>query len=132
MRKYIYPVIFQCEEDGYTVFVPDFEEIITEGDTFEEAYDMAIDAMGLAINSRLEEGIALPVPSKLHAINLQENQDKALIGFDYDEYLKRTDYKAVKKTITLPSWLNKEAKKAGINFSQTLQEALKIKLEKIL
>lgn len=61
-------------------------------------------------------------------IDLKENQFISLVGVDMIEYYKRNSNKSVKKTLTIPEWLNTMAEANNINFSQVLQEALKDKL----
>ncbi len=127
MNKMFYPAIFYKEEDGFWVSFPDFPECFTEGDNMEDAYKMAVEALGLAITSRKNENEALPVPTtpdKLHATD----GVLVIIEFDILEYCKKHNSKAVKKTLSIPEWMNEEAIAMGINFSQVLQEALMIKI----
>lgn len=128
MSKHFYPAVFRQEDDGYSITFPDLEGCITEGDTIEEAYEMAVDAIGLYLQPK--EGVfVFPGASNPKNITLSNDEFVVLIEFDELEYLKKHDAKAVKKTLTLPSWLNTKAEEAGINFSQTLQEALKDRLD---
>lgn len=127
MNKLFYPAIFHKEDDGFWVSFPDFPECFTEGDSMEQAYQMAFEALGLAITSRKEEGDVIPQPSDLSSINA-ENGIITLINFDMMEYLRKHNSKAVKKTLSIPEWLNEEALRLGVNFSQVLQEALMQKI----
>lgn len=127
MNKLFYPAIFHKEDDGFWVSFPDFPECFTEGDSMEQAYEMAFEALGLAITSRKEEGDVIPQPSDLSSINA-ENGIITLINFDMMEYLRKHNSKAVKKTLSIPEWLNEEALRLGVNFSQVLQEALMQKI----
>lgn len=123
MNKLFYPAIFHKEEEGFWVTFPDFPECFTEGDDMEQAYEMAVDALGLAITSRKEEKEELPIPSKPDEVDTQGGI-LTVITFDRMEYLKKHSSKAVKKTLSIPEWLNEEALRLGVNFSQVLQEAL--------
>jgi hypothetical protein len=76
------------------------------------------------------EHITFPEPSDVSTINIEDDATIVIIEFDMLAYKKRTNSKAVKKTLTIPEWLNEEATASGINFSQVLQEALMAKLEK--
>lgn len=129
MNKF-YPALFhKAEEGGFWVSFPDLPECLTEGDTMDEAYKMAVDALGLAITSRLEAGEELPSPSEPEQISSEsEGAYAVIVEFDSDEYRRRTGSHAVKKTLSIPSWLNEEAMAKGINFSAVLQEALKTQL----
>ena len=85
---------------------------------------MAVDALGLAITCRKEEGEKLPVPSLPDQIKVGNDAFLIIVEFDMLAYKKRTNSPAVKKTLSIPQWLNEEAMAIGINFSQVLQEAL--------
>ena len=125
MRKLFYPAIFHtAEEGGFWITFPDLPECMTQGDDMQNAYEMAVDALGLSISSRKKEGIEIPTPSKPHEINTSVDEYCVVIEFDMLAYQKRMNSKAVKKTLTIPEWLNEEALSLGINFSQVLQEAL--------
>ena len=130
MNKLFYPAIFHAaEEGGFWISFPDLPECITEGDNMEQAYEMAVDALGLALASRKEENQSIPVPSEPDSISTDPDSFLVVIQFDMDAYKKRTNSKAVKKTLTIPEWLNEEAMALDINFSQTLQEALLQKIQ---
>ncbi|MBD5444873.1 MAG: type II toxin-antitoxin system HicB family antitoxin [Lachnospiraceae bacterium] len=125
MCKLFYPAIFHtAEEGGFWITFPDLPECMTQGDDMQNAYEMAVDALGLAISSRKKEQMEIPTPSKPHEISTSVDEYCVVIEFDMHEYQKRTSSKAVKKTLTIPEWLNEEALSLGINFSQVLQEAL--------
>lgn len=125
MNKLFYPAIFHtAEEGGFWVTFTDIPECMTQGDDMQQAYEMAVDALGLALSSRKEEKQEIPVPSAPFQITTSANEYCVVIEFDMLAYQKRTNSKAVKKTLTIPEWLNEEATALGINFSQVLQEAL--------
>ncbi len=125
MKKLFYPAIFHKAEDGgFWITFPDMPECMTQGDDMQQAYEMAVDALGLAITSRQEEKTELPTPSEPYKILLEEGEFCVVIEFDLLAYKKRNNSKAVKKTLSIPEWLNEEATALGINFSQVLQEAL--------
>ena len=131
MKKLFYPAIFhKAEEGGFWITFPDIPECMTQGDDMQQAYEMAVDALGLAITSREEEGQEIPSPSEPYQITLDPDSFCAVIGFDMLAYKKRTNSKAVKKTLSIPEWLNEEATALGVNFSQVLQEALIQKITK--
>ena len=124
MTKYIYPAIFTKEEEGYLVCFPDLEKCYTRGDTLEEAIKMAEDVLSLVMYE-YERGLRMiPEPTPIKQIETKECEIVSLVMGDTLEYRKRYNNKAVKKTLTIPEWLNEEATAAGVNFSQVLQEAL--------
>lgn len=129
MNKLFYPAVFQVEEEGgYSVFFPDIEGCNTQGETVEEAYDMAFNALGLMLSYLKDNKLNIPEPSKPQDISLDINQYVVIIQFDMLEYLKKNESRAVKKTLSIPSWLNEAAIEHNINFSQVLQEALQNKI----
>lgn len=129
MNKLFYPAIFhKAEEGGFWVTFPDIPECMTQGDDMQQAYEMAVEALGLAITSRKEEKLELPPPSEPDRITTGTNEFCIIVEFDLLTYKKRTNSKAVKKTLSIPEWLNEEATALGINFSQVLQEALLLKI----
>ena len=128
MNKLFYPAIFHKDEDcGFWVSFPDFPECLTEGDDMEKAYEMAVSALGLAITCRKKEGDTIPKASSPESIDAEDGV-LVIVEFDMMEYQKKHNSKAVKKTLSIPEWLNEEAMAMGINFSQVLQEALMLKL----
>lgn len=131
MSKYIYPAVFspgEPEEGGYTVTFPDLPGCITEGDTIEEALHMAKDALGGHLYLMEEDKDNIPQSSKPDSVQLEAGEFVSLIQANTDFVRERIRNKAINKTVTLPKWLNDEAAQEGINFSQTLQDALKEKL----
>lgn len=129
MNKMFYPAVFHQDsgETGFWVSFPDFPECFTEGENIEQAYEMAVEALGLAITSRKKENEEIPKASQLNEIE-EDGGVLAIIEFDMGEYLRKHNSKAVKKTLSIPEWLNEEAMALGVNFSQVLQEALMEKL----
>lgn len=123
--KLIYPVILTpVKEGGYAVEVPDLD-ISTQGGDVAEAIYMARDAIGMWICYEQDEGRVIPDASDIKNINVQPCEIKTLVDIDVDEYRRAHDNRTIRKNLTLPSWLNDYAEKAGVNFSQILQEGLK-------
>ncbi len=128
MNKLFYPAIFhKAEEGGFWISFPDIPECLTEGDDMQQAYEMAVEALGLALIGRKEEGEEIPIPSEIGEIR-NEDGTIVIVGFDMLEYKKKHNARAVKKTLSIPEWLNEEAVARGVNFSSVLQEALMDKL----
>ena len=119
-----YPAIFHKEpEGGYWISFPDIPECFSQGKDMEEAYSMATEALGLALTDGENLLDNLPIPSKIEDIKVDDGII-VLVSFNYLEYVKKYCNKAVKKTLSIPKWLNEAAIREGINFSQVLQEAL--------
>ncbi len=127
---YVYPAIFTPEENGaYSIRFPDIENCFTCGDDIEDGMKMAEDALALMIYSNYEKpGVEVPASSPIKDLKLEADEFATYIVCDTTEYRKKFGTKAVKKTLTIPEWLNEAAMQERINFSQVLQDALKEKL----
>lgn len=129
MSKYVYPAIFTKEDNGmYSVQFPDIAGCYTDGESLADALEMAQDALCLMMYSREEEGKNVPVSSDIKTIAVNANEFVSLVSCDTLEYRKKYNNSAVKKTLTIPAWLNTIAENEGVNFSQVLQDALKTRL----
>jgi predicted RNase H-like HicB family nuclease len=129
MSKYVYPAIFTRENDGgYSVLFPDIESCYTCGDDMAHALDMAEDILCFRLYDMEKDGETIPSPSNSKAIRADDNSVVSLVGCDTESYRRFYENKSVKKTLTIPMWLNERAERANINFSGTLQEALKVQL----
>ena len=122
--KLLYPAIFIPYEEGFTVEFPDLPGCITQGDSLEEAFEMAEDVACGWILTSVEEGEEIPKPSQISNY-YSDNVIVNYIKLDIGKYAKKNSVKSVKKTLTIPEWLNVLAERAGINFSKELQDALK-------
>ena len=127
--KKAYPIIMTQGKELLVVFVPDFN-INTQGRDIPEAIKMARDAIGLMGIDMEDDGEKLPEASSLAEIHSQAPSGSmvSLVDIDFAEYRRKNDLRVVKKNCTIPSWLNFEAERAGVNFSAVLQAALKKEL----
>lgn len=129
MNKYSYPAVFTPEDNGaYSINFPDLEGCYTCGDSLADGILMAEDILSFVLYNYEKEGKVIPRPSIPSEISLEENEFINFIACDTLSYRKRFANTAVKKTLTIPSWLNEEATTLGVNFSQVLQEALMQKI----
>ena len=127
--KYIYPAIFKPLENGeYFIKVPDLPGCITEGKNLFDALNMAQDALSIWLCDAEDNSETIPTASSIFDVTCEEGEFVNLIQVDTAEYRKLNDSRAIKKTLTIPNWLNTRAEKAGVNFSQVLQAALKEQL----
>ena len=122
MKKFFYPVVFEPEEVGVSVYVPDIPGCFTQGDSLEEALDNVQDAIGLMLEDKTPE--EYPQPSKPNQLRLEDAQFVMMVAFDKLAYDRKYNAKAVKKTLSIPAWLNNLAQERHINFSNLLQRAL--------
>ncbi len=126
--KDVYPIVLKKgSEDNHVVFIPDFN-INTEGEDMATAIEMARDAIGIVGIDMEDEHEDLPKPSAMATIEVSKDEFVSLVDVDFDEYRRKNDMRTIRKNCTIPSWLNFEAEKAGINFSAILQAALKAEL----
>jgi len=93
-----------------------------------DALDMAEDVLCLMLYDMEKSGKAIPAPSDSKKIKVDKNSVVSLVRCDTEAYKRFYENKSVKKTLTVPMWLNERAEHANINFSGVLQEALKTQL----
>ena len=127
--KFIYPAIFETEAvGGYSVSFPDLPGCYSQGETLEESFDMARDAIGIYLSQLEADKKEFPAASELSKVVKNDNETIVLVDMDFLAYKQKHDNRAVKKTLTIPQWLNTLAEREGVNFSNVLQVALKEKL----
>ena len=125
MAKYAYPAVFTPERGGgYSVYFPDIEGCYTQGDDMADAIFMAEDALELMLYEYEEGNKEMPKASDLQKIKSNEGEIVSYVSADTLKYRKRFNNKAVKKTLSIPEWINEAAMRENINFSQVLQDAL--------
>ena len=125
MNRLFYPAIFHAADKGsYWISFPDFPECLTQGENIEDAYHMASEALGLCIDEMLRSNEQLPEASSPVDYLLENDSFSCLIEFDLDQYRRTHNTRSVKKTLSIPEWLNELAIAKNINFSQVLQDAL--------
>lgn len=138
----VYPACFFKEDvGGYSVIFPDLDNLATCGETIDEAMEMAVDCLAGYIRWLKRDGDPIPKPSPMDAIDLESFASDIydgtapgeafinMVSVDVEAYAKEHFDKSVRKTLTIPAWLNTAALEQGINFSQTLQEALLAKVQ---
>lgn len=137
----MYPACFYKEDDGYSVIFPDLNYLATQGDDLEDAMKMAVECLAAYLHSCKTDGEDVHAPSSLTdidpvAVSKEVSPDEPvgeafvnMVSVDVEAYAKAHFEKSVRKTLTIPAWLNTAALEQGINFSQTLQEALLSKVQ---
>ena len=129
--NYIYPAVFYQEDDGrYSVIFPDLNDLATYGDNLADAFAMAQEACGQYLFTSLRDGDVFPAPSTLDAVEKgDENAIVNMVCVNLDEYARAYDDKAVKKTLSIPAWLNTACENLSFNYSKVLKDALIAKLQ---
>ncbi|ADG07330.1 type II toxin-antitoxin system HicB family antitoxin [Kyrpidia tusciae] len=137
MKKdiYVYPAVFHYDEHpGIGVTFPDLPGCVSHGDDEDHAYQMAQEALGLHLYEMEKDGDEIPEPTPVKDLRLEEYLEDGekgvvvLVSVSMGPVRKELDARSVKKTLTIPKWLNDAAEKEGVNFSQVLQYALKEQL----
>ena len=133
---YTYPACFYVDDDGITVIFPDLNYLASQGETIDDAMKKAIDCLAGYIYEAKLTNDKINKASELKDISLKrvakelgfDNEINEsfvnLVSVDVDEYAKIHFEKTIKKTLTIPSYLNDLAIKNNINFSKVLKEAL--------
>lgn len=122
---YVYPALFRYTDEGISVSYPSLPGCLTCADTTEEALYMAKDALQLHLYSMEEDNEEIPVPSDLVDLKVAENERLIFVDVFMPPFRDSMENKSIKKTLTIPKWLNDEAEKEKVNFSAILQAGLK-------
>lgn len=125
---YTYPAICTYYDDGtISVWFPDLD-VATDGDNEEHALRMGRELLGLVMYGMEDDGDPIPTPSRIADLTPESNQYTMLVDVYMPSIRMATVNKSIKRTVTIPAWLNAKAQECGVNFSQVLQEALKERL----
>ena len=129
--KKVYPAVFTPIEEGefeggFRVHVPDLPYTRTFGKDLIDAIEMVEDAVSMWLWDAENKNEAIPSPSS--TLEHEHPQFISMVIADSDAYRRQMDSRSVKKTLTIPAWLNQQAEEARVNFSGILQDALKAHL----
>lgn len=125
-KSYTFKAVFTTEPDGaYSVRFPSLDGCYTQGDNFEHARQMAADAMSLHLYGMEQDGEPVPDSDVNTVCALAENEMTVPIVVWMTPFRDAMENRAVKKTLSIPAWLNDAAERRGANYSQILQAALK-------
>lgn len=123
MANYVYPALFRANEDGtYTVTFPDLPGCITEGKSLENAAFMARDAMSTWLEYTLDHKEPVPAVSDLRGLHAGPGEFLNLVCADVK------DGRAVRRTVSLPKWMDDKVTENGLSLSKVLQDALEARL----
>ncbi len=125
MDTYIFPCVFVYEDDGISLFFPDLDGCVSFGDTEQKAFFNAKEALTLHLYGMEQDNDIIPEPSMIRDIALDANERSVFIEVFMPPFRAKQANKIIKKTLTIPEWLNFKAEHAGVNFSQILQNGLK-------
>ena len=125
MDTYIFPCVFTYREGRIAIYFPDLNGVISSGENEQDAFRNAHEALMLHIFGMEEDNDPIPEPSELIGLHLEENQRALLIEVYMPPFRAQQENKYIKKTLSIPEWLNILGEKNNVNFSQLLQKALK-------
>ena len=122
-----YPACFYPDREragAYAVEAPDLPGCVSGGESLAEAILMGTDAASGWVLDELEDGKPAPRSSAIEDIIPDPGGFVSLLVLDMDAYAGKYGKKAVRKSLTIPAWLNTFAENNHLNFSQVLQNAL--------
>ena len=123
MAEYVYPAIFHPNEDGsFTITYRDLPGCISEGKSLGTAMYMAQSALIQWIEYLTDKKQEIPTARNLNEIETFQNEFVSLIRADVK------DGRAVKRTVSIPKWMDDKVSEAGLSLSRVLQDALKERL----
>ncbi|MCL2050409.1 MAG: type II toxin-antitoxin system HicB family antitoxin [Lachnospiraceae bacterium] len=133
MDNYVFPCVFIYEDDGIAILFPDLDGCVSFGENEQQAFYNAKESLTLHLYGMEQDNEPIPKPSLIKDISLDENEQAVFIEVFMPPFRAKQANKYVKKTLTIPEWLNIIAEKNDVNFSQILQNALKdyLNLQKI-
>ncbi len=126
--KYIYPAIITQENDGVLAYFPDIEGTHTDGATIEEALDNAEDVLNLMLMTLEDEGMEIKKPTTVSELEIPQGSSVSLVRADTLAYRRKVDTKAVRKSVSVPAWMDSLVKQNNINLSNLLQNAIRKEL----
>ncbi|MDR1271776.1 MAG: type II toxin-antitoxin system HicB family antitoxin [Clostridiales Family XIII bacterium] len=127
--KYVYPAVFTKEKKGYSINFPDLPGCYTCGDDLGYGIKMAEDVLAFTLYDLEKTSADIPEPSDISALTAGKNEFATLVACDTVGYQRMNNGRAVKKTLTIPQWMDELATERGVNFSKVLQDALEEKLD---
>lgn len=128
-KYYSFPAFFYYDDDGISIDFPDLPGCLPCAESSEEAFHNAKEALGLHLFGMEQDGEPIPEPTPVHQLHPEEGGVLVMVEVFMPAVRDRMNNKVVKKTLTIPAWLNRAAEEEGVNFSQLLQDSLKSYLQ---
>lgn len=127
-NEYTYPAYFYFDEDGISIEFPDLPGCMPCAQAQEEAFRNAKEALALHLYGLEQDHEPIPEPTPVAKLVPEDGAIVALVNVFMPSFRERMNNKSVNRTVTLPAWLNAAAAERNINFSQVLQDALKLQI----
>lgn len=125
--NYIFPAIIEKNEKNYNVYFPDLPGCVASGEDIPQAVNQAKGALELHLWGMEQDDEVIPVP-EYRDMQIATNETICFIDVNMFGIRAKMDNRSVKKTLSIPWYLNELAEKKKINFSQLLQNALRAQL----
>jgi len=125
MDNYVFPCVFIYKDDGIHIYFPDLDGCVSYGKNEKEAFRNAKEALILHLYGMEQDNEPVPEPMSIKDVTLDDNEKTLFIEAFMPVFRAKQTNKLVKKTLTIPEWLNILAERNDVNFSQLLQNALK-------
>lgn len=122
--KYVYPAILTQEDDGIIVSIPDVEGARADGATMEEALENADDVLNLMLLTMEEKHMDTKPPTLIASLDVPKGSTVALVRSDTFAYSKKVDTRDIRKSVSIPAWMDSLAREHNLNFSNVLQNAI--------
>ncbi len=127
--KYVYPVVLSPEkEGGYCVYAPDFPGCVTDSETLLEGIEKIREGLCGMLMIHERDGTPIPSPGDPKSVECEPGDTVTLVDADVGEYNRRHGSAAVRRTISIPAWMDDAASRAGVSLSQLTQDALRRQL----
>ncbi len=126
LDKYRFIAVLEYGDKGTIgIYFPDLPGCVSAGETTEKAIESAKDALLLHLYGMEEDKEEIPEPSELKDIQLEKNELPMLIEVYMKPFREKMHKHFVKKTLSIPGWVNAIAEEQGVNFSAVLLDGLK-------
>ena len=122
--NYIFPAIIEKNEKNYNIYFPDLPGCVASGEDIQQAVNQAKGALELHLWGMEQDDEVIPVP-EYRDMHIAVNETICFIDVNMFGIRAKMDNRSVKKTLSIPWYLNELAEKKKINFSQLLQSALR-------
>ena len=127
-NSYVFPATVEKGDHNYGVCFCDLPGCVSVGNTLDEALHLAKESLALHLWGMEQDGEAIPTPTPIDNITLKTGETLCLLEANMFDIRAQMDNRPVKKTLTIPWYLNNLAEKRRINFSQVLHSALRERL----
>ena len=122
---YIFPCVFSYRGESIVVYFPDLEGCVANGQDEQEALTNAKEALSFYLYDMEQNNKDIPNSSQLKDLCTGDGERSLFVEIFMPTFRAKQENKCIRKNLTIPNWLNIEAERSGVNFSQVLQKGLK-------